>query len=91
MERERFVRMLEGELDELVQYIPSGVAVDFCLRPRNPSKALRSDKRVQIHMLVPVDSPMSKSKTHGNAPYHVSTSITSFWRTLGEAILESEV
>ena len=36
-DRERFVRLLEDELDELIDEIANGVAVDFRARLRNPS------------------------------------------------------
>lgn len=36
-ERKRFIRMLENELDDLIDGITSGVAVDFRARLRNPS------------------------------------------------------
>lgn len=36
-ERERFVRLLEDELDSPIDDIASGVAVDFRARLRNPS------------------------------------------------------
>jgi len=35
-DRDRFVRMLEYELDNLIDNIASGVAVDFRARLRNP-------------------------------------------------------
>jgi hypothetical protein len=35
--KERFVGMLEDELDNLIDDIASGVAVDFRARLRNPS------------------------------------------------------
>jgi len=36
-DRDRFVRMLEDELDNLIDDIASGVAVDFRARMRNPA------------------------------------------------------
>jgi len=36
-DRDRFVHMLEDELEDLIDDIASGVAVDFRARLRNPS------------------------------------------------------